>query len=151
MNAQERARGEFVLTTDPARIDIDVVHRFLSEESYWAKGIPREVVERAIRHSLCFSVLHQGTLVGFARVTTDRATVAYIGDVFIVPAYRCKGLSKWLMECIVTHPDLQGLRRWMLATADAHGLYAQFGFTPLKAPARWMEKHDPDVYTRTKT
>ena len=85
-------------------------------------------------------------LFGFARVTSVRATVAYLGDVFILPAHRGKGLSKWLMESISAHPQLQGLRRWMLATADAHGLYAQFGFTPLKAPARWMEKHDHDVY-----
>lgn len=148
MSPQTWTRDDFAVTTDPARIDIDAVHRFLSEESYWAKAIPRDVVERAIRNSLCFSVLHRDRLVGFARVVSDRATVAYVGDVFVVADHRGKGLSKWLMECIVAHPELQGLRRWMLATADAHGLYAQFGFTPLKAPARWMEKHDPGVYER---
>ena len=141
-------RDEYVITTDPSKIDIDVVHQFLSEQSYWAKNIPRDVVERSTRHSLCFSVLHQNTQIGFARVTSDRATVAYLGDVFILPAHRGKGLSKWLVECIMAHPDLQGLRRWMLATADAHGLYAQYGFTPMKAPDRWMEKHDPEVYQR---
>ena len=87
-----------------------------------------------------------GALVGFARVTSDQATVAYMGDVFVLTAHRGRGIATWLMECITSHPDLQGLRRWMLATADAHGLYAKFGFTPMKAPARWMEKHDPEVY-----
>ena len=136
----------YEITTERDRIDVSAVHRYLSEHSYWAKNIPLEIVERAIQHSLCFAVLHGDQLAGFARVTSDRATVAYLGDVFILPAHRGKGLSKWLMESISAHPQLQGLRRWMLATADAHGLYAQFGFTPLKAPARWMEKHDHDVY-----
>ena len=142
-------RGEYTITTDSARVDIDVVHRYLSEESYWAQNIPREVVARSIAHSLCFSVLHDKNQIGFARVTSDRATVAYLGDVFILPSHRGKGLSTWLMECISSHPALQGLRRWMLATSDAHGLYAQFGFTPIKAPERWMEKHDPQVYARS--
>ena len=140
--------GEYTITTDSAHVNIDVVHCYLNEESYWAKDIPREVVARSIAHSLCFSVLHEKNQIGFARVTTDRATVAYLGDVFILPAHRGHGLSKWLMECVSAHADLQGLRRWMLATADAHGLYAQFGFTPLKALERWMEKHDALVYTR---
>ena len=140
--------GEYTITTDSAHVNIDVVHCYLSEESYWAKDIPREVVARSIAHSLCFSVLHEKNQIGFARVTTDRATVAYLGDVFILPAHRGHGLSKWLMECVSAHADLQGLRRWMLATADAHGLYAQFGFTPLKALERWMEKHDALVYAR---
>ena len=142
-------RGEYTIATDSARVDIDVVHRYLSEESYWAQNIPREVVARSIAHSLCFSVLHEENQIGFARVTSDRATVAYLGDVFILPSHRGKGLSKWLMECVSSHPALQGLRRWMLATSDAHGLYAQFGFTPIKAPERWMEKHDPQVYARS--
>jgi GNAT superfamily N-acetyltransferase len=142
----EWKREKYCITTDVAKVDIDVVHQFLSEHSYWAQGIPRETVERSARHSICFSVLHEDALIGFARVTSDRATVAYVGDVFVLPAHRGKGISKWLMECIAGHPDLLGLRRWMLATADAQGLYSQFGFTPLKAPARWMEKHDPNVY-----
>ena len=139
-------KEKYVITTDVAAVDVDVVHRYLSIESYWAKGIPRETVARSLQHSICFSVLHEGALIGFARVTSDHASVAYVGDVFVLSTHRGKGLSKWLMECITIHPELQGLRRWMLATADAHGLYAKFGFTPLKAPARWMEKHDPDVY-----
>jgi GNAT superfamily N-acetyltransferase len=142
------SRDDYVVTTDPARIDIDLVHRFLSEESYWARNIPRAVVEREIEHAICFVLLRGDAQVGFARVVSDRATIAYVGDVFVLEAHRGNGLSKWLMQCIMDHPDLQGLRRWLLATSDAHGLYAQFGFTPLKAPARWMEIHDPDVYSR---
>ena len=143
-------RDGYEITTERARVDVDAVHRYLSEESYWAKNIPRDVVERSILHSLCFAIQHGDALAGFARVTSDRASVAYIGDVFVLPGHRGKGLSKWLMECIASHPELQGLRRWMLATSDAHGLYAKFGFTPLKAPQRWMERHDPDVYHKSK-
>lgn len=151
MNNGHRAwtRDGYEITTDRARVDVNAVHRFLSEDSYWARNIPFDVVERAIWHSLCFAILHDEELAGFARVTSDRATVAYLGDVFVLPAHRGKGLAKWLMECIGSHPELQGLRRWMLATSDAHELYAKFGFASLKAPQRWMEKHDPDVYTKT--
>ena len=140
-------RDGYEITTDRARMDVNAVHRFLSEESYWARNIPRDVVERSMRGSICFAIVRDVELAGFARVTSDRATVAYLGDVFVLPAHRGKGLSKWLMECIGNHPELQGLRRWMLATSDAHRLYAKFGFTPLKASERWMEKHDPDVYS----
>ncbi|MBL0124356.1 MAG: GNAT family N-acetyltransferase [Betaproteobacteria bacterium] len=140
-------RNGYEITTDRERMDLNAVHRFLSEKSYWARNIPRDVVERSMRGSLCFAILRDDELAGFARVTSDRATVAYLGDVFVLPAHRGKGLSKRLMECIGSHPELQGLRRWVLATSDAHGLYAQFGFTLLKAPERWMEKHDPDVYS----
>ncbi len=143
-------RDGYEITTDRARVDITAVHRYLSEDSYWAKSIPRDVVERAVRHSLTFAILKNDELAGFARVTSDRATFAYIGDVFVLPTHRGKGLSKWLMECISAHPELQGLRRWMLATHDAHGLYAQFGFAPLKAAERWMEKHNPGVYSKDK-
>ncbi len=125
-------KEKYLITTDTDKVDIDVIHQYLSEQSYWAKGIPRETVARSVQHSICFSVLHEDALIGFARVVSDHATVAYLGDVFVLPA----------------HPDLQGLRRWMLATADAHGLYAKFGFTALKAPERWMEKHDMDVYSK---
>jgi len=147
---QHWTREGYEITTDRARIDIDVVHRYLGVESYWAKDIPRDVLERSIRNSMCFVTLHGGETVGFARVISDLATMAYLGDVFVLPAHRGRGLSKWLMECIVAHPQLQGLRRLMLLTADAHGLYAQSGFTSLKKPERWMEKHDPDVYARLK-
>jgi len=142
---QAWTKGEFQISTDPARIDLDTVHGFLTA-SYWARGIPRETVERSIKNSLCFGIYHGDRQVGFARVVTDRATFAYLGDVFVLPDYRGRALSKWMMECIMAHSDLQGLRRWMLATKDAHTLYRQYGFTELKAPQRWMEIHSPDVY-----
>jgi GNAT superfamily N-acetyltransferase len=148
MQPREWTRGEFVISTDRSRLDVEAVHRFLSTESYWSPGIPLEVVRRAIEHSLPFGVYRGGQQVGFARVVTDFTTFAYLADVFILESQRGQGLSKWLMEAILSHPDLQGLRRWMLATRDAHGLYAQHGFKPLKAPERFMEKHDPDVYRR---
>jgi GNAT superfamily N-acetyltransferase len=141
------AKGEFQISTDPARIDLRAVHEFLTN-SYWARGIPLETVQRSIENSLCFGIYHGDRQIGFARVITDRATFAYLADVFVLPDYRGHGLSKWLMECIIAHPDLQGLRRWMLATQDAHELYAQYGFSPLKAPERWMEIHRPDVYKK---
>ncbi len=140
------AREGYEITSDLARIDTRAVHAWLSKESYWARNIPYDVVQRSIEHSMCFAILHETTLAGFARIISDRATYAYLGDVFVLAAHRGKGLSKWLMEHIKSHPELQGLRRWALATADAHSLYAQFGFTPLKAPERWMEKHYPRIY-----
>ena len=147
----EYQRGEFVVSTDPARLDLDVIHGFLTN-CYWAKGIPREVVARSIQHSLCFGVYDgSGALVGFARVVSDFATVAYLGDVFVLESHRGRGLSKWMMECIMQHPSLQGLRRWILLTRDAHGLYSQFGFTPVKSAERYMELHRPDVYEIRKT
>jgi GNAT superfamily N-acetyltransferase len=126
----------YQITCDKARLDIDAIHSFLSQ-SYWSPGIPRAVVERAIANSLCFGVLHQGQQVGFARVVTDTATFAYLADVYILPEHRGKGLSRRLMEQITRHPDLQGLRRMLLATRDAHALYAKFGFKPV---------HNPNAY-----
>jgi GNAT superfamily N-acetyltransferase len=139
--------GDFEISTDAARIDVASVHAFLAE-SYWAHGIPRHTVEQAIRNSLCFGIYRGKQQAGFARVITDRATFAYLADVFVLPEFRGRGLSKWLMECIVAHPDLQGLRRWSLVTRDAHALYQKFGFRALATPDRWMEKHDPNVYAR---
>jgi len=142
----EYRRGEYLISTAPARLDLDVIHGFLTD-CYWAKGIPLEVVARSIEHSLCFGVYDgSGVQVGFARVVSDFATVAYLGDVFILESHRGRGLSKWLLECIMQHPALQGLRRWILLTRDAHGLYAEFGFRPLTAPDRFMEVHNPEVY-----
>lgn len=142
----EHRRGEFLISTDPARLDLDVIHGFLTK-CYWAKGIPREVVVRSTEHSLCFGIYDgDGAQVGFARVVTDFATIAYLGDVFVLESHRGRGLSKWMMECITQHRALQGLRRWILLTQDAHSLYLQFGFTALKAPDRFMELHNPDVY-----
>jgi GNAT superfamily N-acetyltransferase len=161
----EHRRGEFLIGTDRSRLDLDVIHGFLTN-CYWAKGIPREVVARSIEHSLCFGVYDGGGVdprlakdarhgaptdrtlaqVGFARVVSDFATVAYLGDVFILDSHRGRGLSKWLMESIMQHPALQNLRRWILTTRDAHELYAQVGFAPVKFPERYMERHDPHVY-----
>ena len=142
----EQRRGEFLISTDPALLDLDAIHGFLTN-CYWAKGIPRETVARSIEHSLCFGVYDGGgKQVGFARVVSDFATVAYLGDVFILESHRGRGLSKWMMGCITSHPALQGLRRWILLTRDAHALYAKFGFTPVAKPDRYMELHNPAVY-----
>jgi GNAT superfamily N-acetyltransferase len=138
-------RGEYRITTDRRDLDVRAIHGFLTQ-SYWSPGVPIGVVERAIANSLCFGVLHGLDQVGFARVITDRATFAYLCDVYVLEAHRGRGLSKWLLEVIRGHADLQGLRRFLLATRDAHGLYAQFGFTPLANPSRIMEVLDAEVY-----
>ena len=136
----------YELVTDPARIDVDAAHAYLAR-SYWSPGIPRETVARAIAHSMCFALRHpEDGQVGFARVVTDRATFAYLADVHVLEAHRGRGLSKRLMAAVLAHPDLQGLRRMLLATRDAHALYAQFGFTPLANATRMMERHRPDAY-----
>ena len=135
----------YAITTEA--VDVDAVHAYLTQ-SYWSPGIPREVVARAVKGSLCFSLFQGEAQVGFARLVTDRATFAYLADVYVLEAHRGKGLSKWLMETLLGHPELQGLRRWVLMTKDAHGLYAQYGFTPLSKPERAMEIVDPDVYQR---
>jgi len=142
-------RGDFELSTDPSRLDRALIHRFLSEQSYWATGVPRAVADRSIEHSLCFGVYRSGAQVAFARVVTDRATFAYLADVFVLPEYRADGLGKWMISTVMHHPELQGLRRFLLATKDAHGLYARFGFTPLANPTRFLERFDPDVYSRS--
>lgn len=139
-------RDEFEISTEKSKLQIDIIYRFLSEESYWARTRTPEQMRRAIDNSLCFGVYRGQRQIGFARVISDLATFAYIGDVFVLPEYRGRGLSKWLMETIVGHPDLQGLRRWLLATKDAHGLYSQFGFDTLRFPERWMERTAPDAY-----
>ena len=142
----EYRQGEFLISTDRARLDLDVVHGFLTN-CYWAKGIPKEVVRRSIQHALCFGIYDaDGAQVGFARVVSDFATIAYLGDVFVLESHRGRGLSKWLMECVMAHPALQGLRRWILLTRDAHGLYSQFGFMPVKASERYMELHRAHIY-----
>jgi GNAT superfamily N-acetyltransferase len=130
---------EYQVSTDPARLDIEVIHSYLTQ-SYWAAGIARERVERSIAHSLCFGLYHLGNQVGFARVISDFTTFAYLADVFVLESHRGRGLSKWMMACILDHPELQGLRRWMLGTRDAHGLYAQFGFTELDDAKKYMLK-----------
>lgn len=136
----------YEIDTDKRRLDLAAIHRYLSEESYWAQNRSMERTLTAIENSICFGVYFGREQVGFARVVTDRATFAYIGDVFILEAHRGRGLSKWLMKVIVEMPDLQGLRRWVLATRDAHGLYEQFEFANLRFPDRWMERTAPDAY-----
>ena len=148
VEAPRWTRDGFTLSCAHADANVDAVHRWLSEDSYWARGIPHDVVEKSIAHSIPFTLYAAEEFAGFARVTTDRATVAYLGDVFVLPPYRGLGLSKWMVECVIAHPELQGLRRFLLATSDAHGLYAQYGFTPMNAPEKWMEIHVPDAYAR---
>lgn len=148
MNAlpiQEWRQGDYLISTKKSRLDMDVIHRFLSK-SYWAEGIPREVVEQSIERSLPFGIYKGEQQVGFARVITDYATFAYLGDVFVLEDHRGLGLSKWLMQAVVEHPALQGLRRWMLLTRDAHDLYRKVGFTAPASPERYMERVFPDVY-----
>lgn len=141
--------GEYTISTDTARLDVGVIHAFLSEGSYWAQGISRALVERGIAHSLNFGIYHRERQVGGARVITDYATHAYLCDVFVVQEYRGRGLSKWLMQVMLTHPALQGLRRWFLLTKDAQGLYEQVGFTYSEGIERsYMEIRDADVYKR---
>ena len=137
--------AEYQISTDLTRLDVTVIHAFLTQ-SYWSPGIPRSVVERAISNSLCFGLYRNAEQVGFARVVTDKATFAYLADVFVLDAHRGKGLSKWLMQVVIEHPDLQGLRRFMLGTKDAHGLYKQFEFAELANPSRMMEILKLDVY-----
>jgi GNAT superfamily N-acetyltransferase len=143
----ERSRDAFSVSTDPARLDVGVIHGFLVG-SYWARGIPREVVERSIRGSLCFGLFDGARQVGFARVVSDYATFAYIADVFVLESHRGRGLAKWMMECVLAHPELQGLRVWRLTTRDAHDLYRQVGFGPPRRPQNHMEILDVDIYTR---
>ena len=139
-------KQEFEISTDKSRIDIDMIHRFLSEESYWANKRTLEQTKTAIENSICFGVYQGNEQVGFARVVTDKATFAYVGDVFVVQQFRGSGIGKMLMEAMLAHPELQRLRRWVLATKDAHGLYEQFGFSELRFPERWMELPANDAY-----
>jgi GNAT superfamily N-acetyltransferase len=135
----------FTIYTDPARADAGAVHRYLSRDSYWAENVAFETVARSLQNSLCFSLYDGGVQIGLARVITDKATFAYLCDVYVLPEYRGKGLSKWLMTCVLEFPDLQGIRRFMLATKDAHGLYEQFGFK-LSESGRLMEIVNRTIY-----
>lgn len=135
------------ISTHQTELDIPLIHRFLAEQSTWAKKIPLATLERAIKNSLCFGGFIESSQVAFARVITDHATFANLVDVFVLPEHRGNGYSKMMMETITAHPDLQGLRRFTLATSDAHALYAQFGFTAPSRPQSVMERYFPDVYT----
>ena len=143
----EWRNGDVLISDNRSLLDLDVIHRFLSE-SYWSAGVPREVLKRGIENSLCFGVYIGGQQVGFARAITDRATFAYLADVFVLEPHQGRGLGKQLMSFIRAHADLQGLKRWHLVTRDAHGLYTQFGFSGLSEPARHMEVFVPDIYSR---
>lgn len=139
-------QDDYVISTDKSKLDLSLVHSFLSTQAYWSLNIPFAIVKRSVENSLCFGVYQGDRQVGFARIITDYATIAYLGDVFILPEHRGKGLSKRLVGEIMTHPDLQGLRRWMLLTSDAHGLYRQYGWTSIANPDRYMEIAKPDIY-----
>ena len=139
------AKNQFTITTDREKFDVEFIHSFLTR-SYWAEGISKEVIKQSIEGALCFGLFENDKQIGFARMITDKVTFAYLADVFIIEEYRGRGLSKWLMEVIMSHPSLQGLRRMMLATKDAHGLYEKFGFTALNNVDRWMQIHDPNIY-----
>jgi GNAT superfamily N-acetyltransferase len=138
-------RGDYLISTDRSRLDVDAIHDFISNRSYWGQGRTPEVVERSLDNSLNFGLYNNNEQVGFGRVVTDYATFAWIADVFVLPEHRGRGLSKWLMEVMLSHERLQGFRRWVLATKDAHALYARFGFIPLHRPERWMERPDPKM------
>ena len=152
--------GDYTISTDKEKLNIPFIHSFLSKESYWALNVPFDTVQRSIANSLCFGVYHtppaaqpttatpSSSQVGFARIITDYATVAYLGDVFIIPPHRGHGLSKLLMQQVMSHPDLQSLRRWVLLTADAHNLYRKFGWQPITHPEKFMELHNPNVYKK---
>jgi GNAT superfamily N-acetyltransferase len=146
MNDESFIKKGFTISADKDLLDFDMIYNYLSKESYWSKGIVVERVKTSIANSMCFGVYADGKQVGFARVVTDKAIFAYLCDVFVLDSHRGLGLSKWLLQTIRNHPELQGLKRWMLATADAHGLYSQFGFGPLAKPDNWM-----DIYTPFKT
>lgn len=153
MKIYETTQNEFVISTDKNKLNVETIHNYLCNESYWAKNIPIEIVKRSIDGSCCFGLfVNENSIskqIGFARVVSDCATFGYLADVFIVDAYRGKGLSKWLMETIMNCPDLQGLRRWLLATKDAHGLYTKFGFSALDKPERIMGFKPFDEYPAT--
>ena len=144
----EWVSDKFIISTDKKRLNTNYIHEYLANRSYWAENIPIEVVEKSIEGSLCFGIYSEERQIGFARVITDKSCFAYLADVFVDEHFRGLGLSKWLLEVILAHPDLQGLRRFLLATRDAHGLYEQFGFSLLSYPEKWMHIHDPDVYKK---
>jgi GNAT superfamily N-acetyltransferase len=132
----------YIISDEPERLQLEVIVEYLAR-AYWSNQRPRAVIEKSLKHSLCFGVFHETTQIGFARVVSDHATFAYLADVFILESHQGHGLGKWLVQTILEHPDLQGLRRWILATRDAHGLYAQFGFAALENPDRYMTRFDP--------
>ncbi|MCG8321036.1 MAG: GNAT family N-acetyltransferase [Cytophagales bacterium] len=144
---EEYIKGEYTISTDQDRLDTDVIYGYLTR-SYWAEGIPRNMVVKSVKNSLCFGIYYQLQQIGFARVISDYARFAYLADVFVLEPHQGKGLSKWLLEKIVHHPQLQGLSRFMLGTRDAHGLYEKFGFRTISHPETMMEKVFSDIYKK---
>lgn len=140
----------FCISTEQSRLDINAIHHFLSTQAYWSLDIPLSKVEAAVSHSLNFGLYFNKSQIGYARVISDFSSIAYLGDVYVLPDFRGRGLSKWLMKTIMEYPELQGLRRWILSTADAHELYKQFGWVPVAHPERWMEVHNKEVYNHFK-
>lgn len=143
---EEYQKGEFLLSSDPEKLDLDIIYEYLSKKSYWAQNIPLNLVKRSLNYSLCFGLYHRKKQIGLTRVITDRATFAYLGDIFIVDEYQGKGLGTWMIRCILKSPELQGLRRWQLSTRDAHKFYQQFGFHSLKNPEGAMTIRNHDNY-----
>ena len=141
-------KDDYCISTDRSKLDVDAIHNFLSTQSYWCQNIPFEKVKKSIDNSLNFGLYYKDQQIGFARIVSDFSTMAYLGDVYVLPEHRGKGLSKWMMQVIMSHPELQGLRRWMLLTADAHGLYKQFGWKEIANPDRYMEVHNKNVYQK---
>ena len=141
-------KANFIISDEKEKLDAEYIHNYLSNKSYWAENIPLETVKKSIDGSICFGMYENEKQIGFARVVTDKATFGYLADVFIDENYRAQGLSKWLMEIIMAYPELQGLRRWMLGTRDAHSLYEKFGFEPLENPKRVMHKYNVDVHKK---
>lgn len=137
----------YIISTDKTKLDVDAIHHFLSTQAYWSLNIPRSTVLLSIENSMCFGIYKENEQVGFARIITDHATIAYLGDVYVIEKERGNGLSKWLMETVMNHPELQGLRRWILLTGDAHELYRKFGWTDIADPTKWMELHNKNIYS----
>ena len=141
-------KDDYCISTDKSKLDLIAMHNFLSTQTYWCLNIPFERVKKASENSLNFGLYYNNKQIGYARIVSDFSTVAYLADVYVLPEHRGKGLSKWMMNTIMTHPELQGLRRWMLLTADAHGLYKQFGWKEIANPDRYMEIHNKDIYKK---
>lgn len=141
-------KDDYLLTTDKTKLDLHMIHKFLSGESHWAKNIPFDRVKKSVENSLCFGLFFNDNQVGFARVISDFSTIAYLGDLFILKEHRGKGLSRWMLEEIMNYPELRGLRRWILVTKDAHEVYQQYGWAMVARPENWLEIHDPEVYSK---
>ncbi len=150
MQILSETKGDFTITTDRAKLDLSVIHDFLANEAYWCKNIPFDRVKTSVENSLNFGLFYKDKQIGYARIISDYSTIAYLGDVFVLKEFRGQGLSKWLMEKIISHPNLQGLRRWVLLTGDAHELYKKYGWKSIANPEKWMEKTDPNVYIKPK-